>query len=155
MYENTAACSSANRHVTIGLIVRFTLVIPDPDTRVDTADELNAGFTRQGVTALLDRLRATRRWPYEILENLSQPELDRVYHGQAEPAARSAEVSIEEVFGFDGTSASRFGSAVPALIAYAVDGTPLDVYPHRAPHSRQVRAIAPYLTTLLGDALIS
>jgi hypothetical protein len=131
--------------------MRFTLVIPDPLTRIDTADELNTGFSRQGVTALLDGLHVAHDWPYEILENLPQTALDRLYHDEAEPAARSAEVLIDEGFGFDGTSASRFGTAVPALIAYTLDGKPFAVYPNRAPQSNQARPIVAYLTALLDD----
>lgn len=130
--------------------MRFALFIPASEAAVDESDEVNAGFTRHGVVALLDRLRGVRNWPYEILENLPQTERDRFYHQEAEPAARAEEVSIEGVFGFDGQSAPRFGSAVPALVAYTAGGQPVAVYPN---HTRDGRArpIIPYLGQLLGD----
>lgn len=129
----------------------FTLIVPDSDGAVDSGDEVNAGFSRHGVVELLDRLGAIHDWPYEVLDNLAPGERDRFYRDEAEPAAHVERVSVTAVFGFDGQTASRLGTAVPALVAHAVDGTPIAVYPHRSQDGTEAYPIVPYLEQLLAD----
>jgi hypothetical protein len=126
--------------------VRFTLICPAHDSEVDGDDAGNEGFSRSRVVELLDTLRERHRWPYEVVENARPDERKRFYRDEAVPAAASQDLSLEAAFGPEQTS--RFGAAVPALIAFDAAGTGVGVYPSRAA-SGEILPIVGYLRTLL------
>jgi hypothetical protein len=126
--------------------VRFTLICPAHDNDVDGDDPGNDGFSRARVIELLDTLRERHRWPYEVLENARPDELERFYRDEAVPAAVAQALPLEATFGPE--QASRFGTAVPALIAFDAAGTGVGVYPSRAA-SGGILPIVGYLRALL------
>jgi hypothetical protein len=122
--------------------VRFDLVLPPDDDEVDSADELNAGYSRDRAVELLDALRAERRWPYELLENWPVGDRDRLLQ---EALARQ-QVSLRGVFERDGEV--LLGSKVPALFSYDADDHLLAVYPNRDPATGEARTLVRYLEDL-------
>jgi hypothetical protein len=129
--------------------MRFTLIVPAHDSEVDGDDAGNEGYSRARAVELLDALRERHRWPYEVLENARPDELRRFYRDEAVPAAAHQGLPLEAAFGPE--HASRFGTAVPALIAFDAEGTGVGVYPSRAA-AGETLPIVGYLRALLAQS---